>query len=124
MFRAHHSSRLRRSASLDHVAVLVREFSGGDLDEIHKPADAEQTAGEQIENVRADLACIEAMDTGAADEDAQQQERQPVQGLVRAGGHRRRYVVWNRLVGKDLFDGVGHSIDVLPLQQRSAGNCP
>ena len=106
----------------DHVAVLIRKFSGGDFDKIHEPADAEQTAGEQIEHTRTDLACIEAMNSGTADEDAQQQERQPVQGLVRAGRDCRHHIVRNRLVGKDLLDGIGHSINVLTLQHRSAGN--
>ena len=107
---------------LNDIAVLIREFPGGDLDEVDEPADTEETAGEEIENTRADLARIEAVDARAADKDAQQQEGQPVQGLIRAGHYRGRDVVGNRLVGKDLLDGVGHTVDVLALQQRSAGN--
>ena len=63
---------------LNDVAVLIREFPGGDLDEVNEPADTEQAAGEEVENARADLARIEAVDARAADEDAQQQERQSV----------------------------------------------
>ena len=62
------------------------------------------------------------MDARAADKNAQQQEGQPVQGLIRAGHYRGRHIVGNRLVGKDLLDGVGHTVDVLALQHRSAGH--
>ena len=70
---------------MNDIAVLIREFPGGDLDEVDEPADPEQAAGEEVENTRADLARVEAVDARAADEDAQQQERQPVQRLIRAG---------------------------------------
>ena len=63
-----------------------------------------------------------AVDARAADKDAQQQEGQPVQRLIRAGHYRRRHIIGNRLVGKDLLDGVGHTVDVLALQHRSAGH--
>ena len=33
---------------LNDVAVLIREFPGGDLDEVDEPADPEQAAGEEI----------------------------------------------------------------------------
>ena len=41
---------------MNDVAVLIREFPGGDLDEVNEPADPEQAAGEEVENARADLA--------------------------------------------------------------------
>lgn len=70
---------------MNDVAVLIREFPGGNLDEVDEPADTEETAGEEMENARADLARVEAVDARTADKDAQQQKGQPVQGLIRAG---------------------------------------
>ncbi len=61
------------SGSLNRIAILIREFSGGDLDKVNEPADTEQAARNQVENTGADLARIEAMDARTANKYAQQQ---------------------------------------------------
>ena len=54
--------------TLNQVSVLVGEPAAENLDKVDKVPDAEQSGRQQVENARADLADIEAMNAEAAKE--------------------------------------------------------
>ena len=64
--------------TLNQVSVLVGEPAAENLDKVDKVPDAEQSGRQQVENARADLADIEAMNAEAAKEEAEQECCQPV----------------------------------------------
>ena len=64
--------------ALDKVPVLVGKFAAENLDKVNKVPDAEQTGRQRIENTRADLADIVAVDAKPTTEEAEQERCQPV----------------------------------------------
>ena len=64
--------------TLDQVPILVGELAAKNLDKVNKISDAEQAGRQRIENTRADLADIVAVDAEAAKEEAEQERCQPV----------------------------------------------
>ncbi len=64
--------------ALDQVTVLVGELAAENLDKVNKISDAEQTCRQRIENTRADLADIVAVDAKPTKEEAEQERCQPV----------------------------------------------
>ena len=56
------------------VSVLVGKLAAENLDKVNKISDAEQAGRQQVEDARADLADIEAMNAETAKEEAEQEE--------------------------------------------------
>ena len=67
----------------DRVSVLVGELAADNLDEVYQISDAEQASRQQVEDARASLADIEAMNAETAKEEAEQEGCQPVLGIGR-----------------------------------------
>ena len=64
--------------ALDQVPVLVGKLAAENLDKVDKVPDTEQTGRQRIENTRADLADIVAVDAKPTKEEAEQERCQPV----------------------------------------------
>ena len=64
--------------ALDKIPILVGELAAENLDKVNKVPDAEQTCRQRIENTRADLADILAVDAKPTTEEAEQERCQPV----------------------------------------------
>ena len=64
--------------ALDKIPILVGELAAKNLDKVDKIPDAEQAGRQRIENTRADLADIVAVDAKPTTEEAEQKRCQPV----------------------------------------------
>ena len=64
--------------ALDKIPVLVGKLAAENLDKVDKVPDTEQTGRQRIENTRADLADIVAVDAKPTTEEAEQKRCQPV----------------------------------------------
>ena len=64
--------------ALDQVPVLVSKLAAENLDKVDKIPDANQAGRQRIENTRADLADIVAVDAKPTTEEAEQERCQPV----------------------------------------------
>ena len=64
--------------TLDKVPALVGKLAAKNLDKVNKISDAEQASRQRIENTRADLADIVAVDAKPTTEEAEQECCQPV----------------------------------------------
>ena len=93
--------------ALDVITVFIGELAAKDLDKVNKISYAEQAERQRIQNARADLADIVAVDAKPTTEEAKQERCHPVLGFDRS---LRRDIVRYFLAVQDLLYGFGHGV--------------
>ena len=100
--------------ALDKIPVIVGKLAAENLDKVDKVPDTEQTGRQRIENTRADLADIVAVDAKPTTEEAEQERCQPV---LRFDRNLRRDIVLYFL-SRSL-----QSISIVPARYASDAGC-